>query len=225
MSNGFLSRAVIAGLLGLLVSFVACSTSPAGPTPPATAAGIPSVRAVFPAGALAGDGVRVTVTGSGFLAGARVTLGGTAASVTSVLEGAITAITPVHDAGSVDVVVTNPDGHSGTLAGGYTYQAVTLTVSSDTVVAGGQLSVSWVAPPGRSVADWIALLKVGSPVTSYAKSWWEYTKGATSGTLTLSAPTEPGQYEFHYLLDDDFGEVGRSGLVTVRAPASPLAGR
>jgi len=135
------------------------------------------------------------------------------------------ALTPIHAAGTVDVVVTNPGGESGTLTGGYTYQSVTLTVSSNQVTSGSPLKVNWVAPSGRSSVDWIAFLRIGEPSTSYATSWWQYTRGATSGTFTLDAPNQPGEYEFRYLLDDDFGEAGRSNLVTVSAPASPSTRR
>ena len=61
-------------------------------------------------------GTAVTVTGTGFLAGATVTFGGTAATnVTVVNSTTITATTPAHTAGAVNVVVTNTDGQSGTL--------------------------------------------------------------------------------------------------------------
>ena len=44
--------------------------------------------------------------------------------------------------------------------------------------------------------------------------------GATSGTLTLTAPTRPGQYEFRYLSDDSFLDLARSRPVTVRGADS-----
>jgi hypothetical protein len=159
----------------------------------------------------------VRVTGTGFVSGATLTLGGVAANVTSVTGTVISATTPADAPGTVDVVVTNPDGQRGTLARGYTYEVVTLTVSANKVTPGGQLSVTWVAPSARSSVDWIALLKVGDPSTSYASGRWQYTKGATAGTFTINAPTQSGEYEFRYLLDDDFIEVARSGTVTVSA--------
>jgi hypothetical protein len=45
--------------------------------------------------------------------------------------------------------------------------------------------------------------------------WWDYTGGKTSGTLTLSAPTQAGQYEFRYLPNDGYVDAARSGVVTV----------
>ena len=70
----------------------------------------------------ANGGTAVTITGTGFLAGATVKLGGTAATgVTVVSSTSITATTPAHAAGAVSVVVTNTDAQSGTLTNGYTY--------------------------------------------------------------------------------------------------------
>jgi len=52
----------------------------------------------------------------------RVKFGGTTATgVTVTNSTTITATTPAHTAGAVDVVVTNSDGKSGTLTGGFTY--------------------------------------------------------------------------------------------------------
>jgi hypothetical protein len=61
--------------------------------------------------------------------------------------------------------------------------------------------------------DWIGLFKVGD--WNGAHGWSQYTDGATSGTSTLSAPSQAGQYEFRYLLDNGVTDVARSSLVTV----------
>ena len=53
-------------------------------------------------------------------------MGGTAATgVTVVSSTSITATTPAHAAGAVNVVVTNTDAQSGTLTNGYTYTTST----------------------------------------------------------------------------------------------------
>ncbi len=58
-------------------------------------------------------GTAVTITGTGFLAGATVSLGGTPATgVTVVSSTSITATTPAHAAGAVDVVVSNAEQQS-----------------------------------------------------------------------------------------------------------------
>lgn len=71
----------------------------------------------------AGDakgGTQVTVTGSGFAQGASVAFGYAPAiggfryaTKVAVSDGtAISATTPAHEPGTVDVIVTNPDGNS-----------------------------------------------------------------------------------------------------------------
>jgi uncharacterized protein (TIGR03437 family) len=183
-----------------------------------------AVTAISPTTGLIGDAVRVA--GSGFLSGATLTLDGVAARVTSVTSTAITATSPGHAAGTVDVVVTNPGGQSGTLTGGYTFlpvEAFSLTASPSLVTAGAQLTMSWVAPSGRGCSgggDWIAIYKVGDPditgaANGHSDLWFVHLCGATSGTSTLSAPTQPGQYEFRYMVGDT--SVARSGPVTVSA--------
>jgi plastocyanin len=86
----------------------------------------PSVSAVAPASGPVAGGTVVTITGGGFAAGASVSFGGTAASAVAINgDTSITATAPARSAGSVDLVVTNPDGQSGRLNGGYTYTGTT----------------------------------------------------------------------------------------------------
>lgn len=171
------------------------------------------ISAVSPKTGLIGDVVRIV--GTGFAAGATVTFGSVSARVVDASGTVIRALAPVHVVGPVDVVVTNPDGQRGMLTDGYVYDVVTLSVSSNAITSGSPMIVSWVAPAGRSVWDWIGLFKVGDSNAGYG--WYDYTKGATSGMLTLTAPTQAGQYEFRYLLDDGYVDAARSGQVTVKA--------
>jgi len=87
----------------------------------------------------------------------------------------------------------------------------TVTAGATNVVPGGQLSVMWTASTGY-LWDWISLDKVGAAEGTHF--WAQSTGGGTSGTFTLNAPTEQGQYEFRYLLEDE-SEVARSRQVTV----------
>lgn len=88
--------------------------------PPSTA---PTVLSVAPdVGGTAGNDA-VTITGTNFAAGAKVSFGdGEATEVKIVSDKKITAKTPAHSAGPVDIVVTNPDGQKGTLSGKFTYR-------------------------------------------------------------------------------------------------------
>src|SRR5712691_1575488 len=88
----------------------------------------PTLTGISPASGTAAGGTAVTITGTGFLAGATVSLGGTQATgVTVVNSTSITATTPAHAAGAVDVVVSNSDTQSGTLTQGFTYTTVSNT--------------------------------------------------------------------------------------------------
>jgi len=84
--------------------------------------GAPSVSSISPSSGGTGGGTAVTISGSNFVSGATVTIGGNAATNINVVSGTtITAVTPAHASGAVNVVVTNPDGQSGTLSSGFTY--------------------------------------------------------------------------------------------------------
>lgn len=94
-----------------------------------------------------------------------------------------------------------------------TQAAYTLTPSADTVGPGGVLSISWTASSARS-GDWIGLFAVGAAICDHG--WSESTRGATTGTLSLTAPSTPGRYEFRYYLNLSCEEAARSNPVTVR---------
>src|SRR2546422_5125294 len=84
----------------------------------------PTVTGVSPGSGPAAGGTSVTITGTNFVSGATVTLGGTpATSVVVASSTQITATTAAHAAGAVNVVVTNPDTQTGSLTNGYTYVA------------------------------------------------------------------------------------------------------
>lgn len=89
----------------------------------------PVVSSVNPNSGSTVGGSSITITGTGFLANATVSIGGSQASSVAVSNSTtITALTPAHTAGTVDVVVTNTDGQSGTKAGGFTYVAPQVAV-------------------------------------------------------------------------------------------------
>ena len=127
----------------------------------------PTVSAISPASGLTTGGESVTITGARFSGSPAptVTIGGAAATgVTVVNDTTITASTPEHAAGAVDVTVTRGT-ESGTLAGGYTYkQGYWLTVRTTRPASIGDL-----ASPGAvrtpAFGDWsdTAVDKTGTP--------------------------------------------------------------
>ncbi|MCX7117581.1 MAG: IPT/TIG domain-containing protein [Legionellales bacterium] len=89
-----------------------------------------TLSSVSPSSGAASGGTGVTLTGVGLTGATGVTFGGTAAtSVNVVSSTTVTAVTPVHAAGAVDVVITTPSG-SATKTIGYTYQATAVGQSA-----------------------------------------------------------------------------------------------
>jgi len=79
-----------------------------------------SVTAADPAGSES-----ITINGTGFITGASVTIGGTAAgSVSFVSATELTITTPAKAAGDYDIVVTNTDGGTATSINGISYNGV-----------------------------------------------------------------------------------------------------
>jgi hypothetical protein len=81
---------------------------------------LPTVSSVSPASGPIAGGTQVLVTGSNFLAGAKVEIGGVASAVEVVSETELKAVTPAHAAGPEEVVVTSTGGES-TGGPSYTY--------------------------------------------------------------------------------------------------------
>ena len=107
---------------------------------------VPNLTRVEPNSDMVSGGANVQIIGENFQDGTTVTIGGNAASnVIFVSPTELRADVPAGTAGSADVVVTNPDGKSSTLAGGFTYIEVpppTLTrVEPDNDVATGGANV------------------------------------------------------------------------------------
>ena len=122
----------------------------------------PTLTSISPTSGTANGGTPVTITGTGFLAGATVSLGGTAATgVTVVSSTSITATTAAHTAGAVSVVVTNSDAQTGTLTNGYTYTAST----------GGTIS--------------FVQVKAATPQTASSSVALTYTAAQTAGNLNI----------------------------------------
>jgi hypothetical protein len=97
----------------------------------------PSIASLSPASGPNTGGTSVTITGANFAAGATVTFGGTFASVVKLNSAtSITVTTPAHAAGAVSVVVTNLNGQSATLTGGFTYTTPAPTIHSVSPTSG-----------------------------------------------------------------------------------------
>jgi hypothetical protein len=125
----------------------------------------PTVSSITPASGPLAGGTAVTITGTGFLAGATVTLGGNSATGVNVASGtSITATTPAHGTGAVNVTVTNPDSQSNTLTNGYTYTTGAVVIALAQVNAAtpqGSAASATVAYPGAQTAGNLNIVVVG----------------------------------------------------------------
>jgi plastocyanin len=90
----------------------------------------PTISSIAPTSGSFAGGTAVTINGTGFLSGATVKFGGVSATNLNVTPTAITATAPAHAIGKVDVVVTNSDGQSVTLAQSFTYALPAPTISN-----------------------------------------------------------------------------------------------
>ncbi len=82
----------------------------------------PTISSVSPVSGPTAGGTTITITGTNFVVGATVAVGGSAATSVTVVSGTtITAVTPAGAAGSANVVVTNPDTLTATATNAFTY--------------------------------------------------------------------------------------------------------
>ena len=93
-------------------------------------------------------------------------------------------------------------------------QAFEVTLAPLSVPTYGMLTITWTAPEGRAATDWVGLFALAAPY----EIWWAYTGGAPAGTVTLTAPATPGNYEARYLLEDGYSSVATSAPITVAGP-------
>ena len=119
--------------LAFIGFWFAVRTLLAAPSAPQVVA--PTLTRVEPDTDVVTGGATITIIGENFQAGATVTIGGNAASdVLFVSPTELAVEVPAGTAGSADIIVTNPDGKSDTLAGGFTYELSPYDVTGDGVV-------------------------------------------------------------------------------------------
>jgi hypothetical protein len=136
-TNSIMITAGAAGTLTINVTVTTaagCSDAKSVNVNVTAAAPAVTVTSVSPVSGSTSGGTPVTINGTGFLSGAAVTFGGTAATNVVVVSAIkITARTPVHAAGSVNVTVTNTNASTATLTSGYLY-AMLFDANGDGVV-------------------------------------------------------------------------------------------
>ena len=158
---------------------------------------------IVPASGTRNGGTEVTITGSGFDAGALVTFDGVAATNIQVTATSIKATTPATTvSGAVNVVVTNPNGLGTTQTNGFTYTpdpAPTLTTFSlSSGSANGNSAVN-IKGTGFSTAIFPKVTFGGKPAL------------VTFATATnLTAVTPPGTGAVSIVLTNPDGQVSNT---------------
>jgi uncharacterized repeat protein (TIGR01451 family) len=193
---------------GAILSF----TTPSAPSP------APTVNAIDPAQGPIAGGTAVTITGTNFVDGCAVTIGGVSATSVSFSSATtLTAVTPAHAAGAVDVVVTNPDTQTGNLTSGFTYVApngsapVITTHPEDQSVESGQTATFTAAASGE-------------PEPSVQ---WQYSTNGGKKWLNIAGATSPSYdtdpvtaamngYQYRAVFTNAYGKAtSNSAVLTV----------
>jgi hypothetical protein len=157
--------------------------SPAGPCDiGAVEAEAPTVTSVAPSSGTTAGGALITIKGSGFLAGATVTIGSTTTEGHVVSETEMTATTPPGAAGTSEVIVTDANGTS---TGGATYTYVA-PASAPTVTS--------ITPSSGTTGGGVAVTITGSGFLAGATVTIgsATTEGHVVSETEMTATTPPG---------------------------------
>lgn len=203
-------------------SFLYTATNADGTSAPATvnitvSAPMPTLSNISPASGPTAGGTSVTLTGTNFSGASDVIFGGVpATSVTVNNATSITATTPAHATGSVDVVVSTPGG-TATLTGGFSYLAPVLPVAN-------QVSATVAA---NSANNAVTLSITGGVATSVAvASQAAHGTATASGTSIVYSP-DSGYYgadSFTYTATNADGTSAPAIVsITVQARAPTLS--
>src|SRR5690606_10358105 len=169
------------------------------------AAPAPTVTSITPDEGSASGGTPVTIAGTGFRAGADVSIGGTpATSVNVVSLTSISATTPAGSVGDADVVAENPDGQSDMLDDGFTY-----TADPEPLVP-GTATLGTVNPYLVQASATAATGGEGTVTQQWQRSprgagTWSNLTGQTALALTDRTVTAGTNYDYRLAYSDDNG--------------------
>jgi hypothetical protein len=170
------------------------------------------VTGVSPASGTTLGGTAVTITGQNFQTGASVKIGGTAATVTAVGATSISAKTPAHAAGAVDVTVTNPDSTTATLSGVYTYVAPVVEVTGVSPSSGTTLGGTAITITGQNFQSRATVTIGGAAATVTA---------VTATSISAKTPAHAAGAVSVVVTNPDGTSATRSSGFTYVTPVSP----
>lgn len=210
----------------LLASFDSQPVTNSVPSPIPTMTGIDPVS-----GSIAG-GTLVTIAGTGYNGATAVTFDGTAASSYTVVNDThITATTPAHAAGAVDVVVTTPGG-TATGIGAYTYSVLAPSFTSITPASGpiaGSTAVS-IAGTGFTTASGVTFDGIAGTAfsvvndTHIAVTTPAHAAGAVDVIVTTTGGTATGTGAYTYTSPPTFTGIIPASGTTLGGTAVTITG-
>jgi hypothetical protein len=189
---------------------------------------IPTVTAVSPSAGPLGGGTGVTITGTGFVAGATVSFGGSAGTGVVVNSAtSISATSPSHAAGTVDVTVTTPGGTSAANPPGdqFTYDVVP-TVSSVSPSSGPAAGGTGVTITGTGFVAGATVSFGGTAATGVvvnSATSISATSPAGAGTVDVTVTT-PGGTSAANPPGDQFKFIPAPTITNVSPNTGPAAG-
>ncbi|RUR20770.1 hypothetical protein ELY21_01250 [Legionella sp. km535] len=150
----------------------------------------PELTGINPSSGTSSGNAQVTLSGNHLAGTTSVTLGGIAATNVNIIDSnTVTAVTPGHAAGIVDVNLTTPGG-TAILSNGYTYLATSVGQNS----GGGKIACLGGGLQNliTTAADYSAALKWGGGAGAFATS---NTDGATNtAQIVANVPSAPGTF-------------------------------
>ncbi len=179
----------------------------------------PVITAVAPSSGPIDGGTLVTISGSGFVAGATVDFGTEPATVTAQNSTSITVISPPNAAGTVALTVSNPDGGAATRSSAFTYTTTTVSLSEPTIAivspANGPTSGGTLVTISGSDFREGAAVRIGgtaATVVEQADSW-----------ITVSTPPRSAGAAAVTVTNPDGGTVTLASAFTYVEPSQPVS--
>jgi putative cell wall-binding protein len=212
---------------GASIVIVAATASVLGTSTAAFAVGVPVVTSVTPNAGPLGGNTSVAIVGSGFTGTTGVTVGGTAATnVIFVDDTHLTATTPAHAVGTVDVIVTNGTGPSVSAVGDqftYTVAPVVTSISPTAGPLGGATSVTITGTglTGATAVTFGVTAATGVVVNS-ATSVTAISPAGSAGTVDVTVTTAGGTSVTG--AGDHFTYAAAPTVTSISPTAGPLGG-
>ncbi|MGH9557039.1 MAG: beta strand repeat-containing protein, partial [Terriglobales bacterium] len=185
-----------------------------------------TITSISPAAGPPSGGTTTTISGAGFLSGATVSFGGTAAtSVTFNSSAQLTAVAPAHIAGTVNVVVTNSGGQSTTLSGGFSY-TVNLSISTISPSSGPSAGGTAVTITGTGFKAGAAVQfgTVQAPSVTVVNSTQITTTTPAQAPATVDVTVFNEFDEFEATVTNGFTYVGSPTVTSVTPTSGPTSG-